>query len=60
MCVCWRDADYVSFRELFQPARGCMGRWSGHQYAGAPPPVSRPGGVGGLLCAHNCQGADKL
>ena len=37
-CVCWRGAGDVQWRELLQPACGCMGRRPGHRHAGAPPP----------------------
>ena len=34
-----RGAVYVARRERFQPARGSVGRWPGHQHVGAPPPT---------------------
>ena len=43
VCVCWRGAVYVRLRDFFQPAFGCMGRWPGHQHAGALPPASGSG-----------------
>ena len=35
-CACG-GADDVLRRARFQPARGCVGRWPGHQHGGAPP-----------------------
>ena len=37
---CVRGAEYVLQRKRFQPARGCVGRWPGHQHVGAPPSTS--------------------
>ena len=45
-CACYvRGAGYVPCRG-FQPARGCMGRWQGHQHECAPRPRREPEGLG--------------
>ena len=36
----WRGAGRVQLRERFQPARGSVGRWPGHQNGCAPPPAA--------------------
>ena len=54
MCACWCGAEYVPFRELFQPACGRLERWPGHLHAGVPPPCVR---VTGLLHTHAALGA---
>jgi hypothetical protein len=44
-----RGSENVPYERRFRPARGSVGRWSGHQNGCAPPPM--PGGVvaGGAL-----------